>query len=66
MFEIFFHELLKNLVDLLIIVIRVTLVNNQLVHLHVFNICGDAIRLASKELEQLVHVVFMDKCLALV
>ena len=64
--QVLVDKFLEDLVNLLIIIICVALVDDQLVYFHVLDICGDAIGLASQELEQFVDVILVDKILALI
>ena len=66
MTEVLVDKFFEDLINLLIIIICVALVDDQLVNFHVLDICGDAIGLASQELQQLVDVILVDKILALI
>ena len=63
--EIVIDKLVKDVVDVFIVVIGVTLVDDHLVHLHVLLVRGHSLGLATEELQQFLNVVLVDKLLAL-
>ena len=62
--EVLAHEVLKDRVDLLVVVVRVTLVNDELVDLHIFCVGCNTHGSTTQIIEQLADKVSVDELLA--
>ena len=62
--QVLLHELFKDLIDILLGIFDVDMVNNDIVHFHVLLFRGSARCFSAQKLQQLLHIVLVDKVFA--